>query len=185
MPGRDRHVVVVEYHQQIEVQGTGVIQRLEGHTGRQGAIADHRDMFALLARSLGSHGHAEGGTDRGTRMTGTERIVFGFVAFQKTGQTVLLAQRRHAIAPTGQNLVWIGLMPDIPDQPIARRVEHIMQRHRQLDHAETGRKMPTGLRHRIHQAPPHLGCQGRQLGCRQRAQTTRRIDFVEQSVRGA
>ena len=35
----------------------------------------------------------------------------------------------------------IGLVADIPDQLVARRVEHIVQRHRQLDHAEPRAEM--------------------------------------------
>ena len=35
-------------------------------------------------------------------------------------------------------------MPDIPDQPVARRIEHRMQRDGQLDDAKIGAKMAAG-----------------------------------------
>ena len=40
-------------------------------------------------------------------------------------------------------------MADVPDQPVARRVEHVVQRHGQLDHAEPGAEMAAGDRDRI------------------------------------
>ncbi len=49
---RDRHVVVVEYHQQIGIHHAGVVQRLKGHAGRHRAVADHGDAVALFALQL-------------------------------------------------------------------------------------------------------------------------------------
>ena len=43
----------------------------------------------------------------------------------------------------------IGLVADVPDQPVARRIEHVMQRDRQLDDAEAGAKMSAGNRNRV------------------------------------
>jgi hypothetical protein len=37
-------------------------------------------------------------------------------------------------------------MANVPDEPISRRVEYIMQRHRQLDDAEAGAEMAAGDR---------------------------------------
>ena len=45
----DGHVVVIEYHQQIHIQGASMIQRLEGHTRRQGAIANNGNVLPLYA----------------------------------------------------------------------------------------------------------------------------------------
>jgi hypothetical protein len=58
-------------------------------------------------------------------------------------------QRPYPVAPAGQNLVRIGLVPDVPDQPVDRRVEHVMQRHRQFDHAKPRTQMPAGRGHRV------------------------------------
>ena len=40
-------------------------------------------------------------------------------------------------------------MADVPDQPVVGRVEHVVQRHGQFDHAEAGAEMAAGDRHRI------------------------------------
>ena len=40
-------------------------------------------------------------------------------------------------------------MADVPDQAVARRVENVMERHRQFDDAKPGTEMAAGLRHRV------------------------------------
>ena len=75
-------------------------------------------------------------------MRGAERVVFALGALGEAGKAAALAQRADAVAPAGQDLVRIGLMADVPDQPVLGRVEHVVQRDRQLDHAETGAEWP-------------------------------------------
>ena len=58
----------------------------------------------------------------------------------EAGQAAALAQGADAVAPAGQDLVRIGLVADIPDQPVARRVEHSVDRDGQLDHAQRRRR---------------------------------------------
>ena len=79
-------------------------------------------------------------------MGGAERVVFAFRALGEAGEAAALAQRADAVAPAGQDLVRIGLMADVPDDAVARRVEHVVQRDRQLDDAETGAEMAAGHR---------------------------------------
>ena len=82
-------------------------------------------------------------------MRRAERVVFALGALGEAGQAVALAQRADAVAAAGEDLVRIGLMADVPDQPVVRGVEHVMQRDRQLDDAEAGAQMPAGDRHGI------------------------------------
>ena len=57
---RDRHLVVVEDHQQVEVlHVAGVVERLEGHAGRHRAVTDHRDRVAVLGTRARRDRHAE------------------------------------------------------------------------------------------------------------------------------
>jgi hypothetical protein len=56
-------------------------------------------------------------------MGGTERIVFALRPLGETGEAVALPQGPDAAAAAGQDLVRIGLVADIPDQPVTRRVE--------------------------------------------------------------
>jgi len=95
----------------------------------------------LLALEIAGDGKAEAGGNRGGGMAGAEGIVFAFGALGETGQPPALAQRAHAGAATGENLVRIGLMADVPDQLVARGVENIVQRHRQFNDTEVGAEM--------------------------------------------
>ena len=79
-------------------------------------------------------------------MRGAERVVFALGALGEAGQAAALAQRADAVAPAGEDLVRIGLVADVPDQPVARRVEDVVQRDRQLDDAEAGAEMAAGDR---------------------------------------
>ena len=82
-------------------------------------------------------------------MRGAERVVFALGALGEAGQAVAHPQRADAVAAAGENLVRIGLMADVPDDPVARGVEHVMQGDRQFDHAEAGAQMAAGDGDRI------------------------------------
>ena len=80
-------------------------------------------------------------------MRRAESVIFAFGPLGEAGKAAALTQRADAIAPSGQDLVRIGLMADIPDDAVARRVEHIMQRHGQLDDPEAGAEVAARDRH--------------------------------------
>ena len=84
-------------------------------------------------------------------MRGAERVVFAFLAARETRQAPPHAQPLHPVAPAGQHLVAVGLVADVPDDAVVRRVEHVVQRDRQLDRAEIGREVAAGLAHRFEQ----------------------------------
>ena len=42
----------------------------------------------------------------------------------------------------------IGLVADVPNKPVGRRVEDVVQRYRQLDHAKPGTEVTAGDRYR-------------------------------------
>ena len=79
-------------------------------------------------------------------MRGAERVVFALGALGEAGEAAALAQRADAVAAAGQDLVRIGLVADVPDQAVARRVEDVMERDGELDHAEPGAEMAAGHR---------------------------------------
>ena len=112
-------------------------------------------------------------------MGGAEGVVDALVAARKAGNAAQLAQRMHPVAAAGQDLVRVGLMADIPDDAVFRRIERIMQRNRQLDRAEVGRQMAAGLGDRVDDEMAQLPGQRFQLGPRQFAQIRRAVDFVQ------
>ena len=62
----------------------------------------------------------------------------------KSAHAAHLPQRRKSVAPAGENLVGIGLMPDIPDDLVPGRIEDIVQRNGELDNAKARRQMAAG-----------------------------------------
>ena len=62
---RNRHVVVVQHDEHVDVEAAGVIQRFERHAGAQRAVADHGYNPPRLAFAGRSDRHAQCGADRG------------------------------------------------------------------------------------------------------------------------
>ena len=81
-------------------------------------------------------------------MRRAEGVVLALGAPGEARQPAGLAERPDPVAPAGEDLVRIGLVADVPDQPVVRRVEDVVERHRQLDHAEPGAEMAAGDRDR-------------------------------------
>ena len=180
---RDRHVVVVEDDDQPGVERAGIVHRLIGHAGAHRAVADDRDDVVGAVREIAGDRHAEAGGDRGRGVAGAEGVVLALRPLGEAGQPALLAHGAHAIAPAGQDLVRIGLVADVPDQPVARRVEDVMQGDGQFDDAEPGAEMAAGLRHRIDQIGPQLVGDLAKARLLQPAQVSGGCDLIKQRRR--
>src|SRR5690606_34425840 len=186
---RDRHLVVVEDDEQVDVRrDAGVVQRLEGHARAHRAVADDGHMAPapgpdVLARVARGDGHAERSRDRGGRMRRAEGVVRRLVTFGKAADATELAQRGHALAPAGEDLVGIALVTDIPYQPVARRMKDVVERDRELDRAEVGRQVAAGTGDRLDDEATQLVGELRKAITAQLAQVPRIVDGLEQWIR--
>src|SRR5690606_4799497 len=90
------------------------------------------------------------------------------------------AERADAIAAPRKDLVGIGLMTDIPDQPIPWRVEDPVQGHRELDDPETRAEVTARHRYGIDRLLAQLGRKLRKILFRQPAQVLRIANRIEQ-----
>lgn len=113
-------------------------------------------------------------------MANAKGVVLAFAAAREGRDTVLLAQAEHAVTAPGEDLVRVGLVPHVPHQPVVRGVEHVVQGDGQLDDAQTGTKMPTGLPNGVEQFLAQFVGQRFQVGFGQPAQAGRRVSAVEQ-----
>ena len=129
----DAHVVVVQDHQQIGISHASVVQRFKSHARSQRTIADHGDHMTLFALDLCCQCHPQCCRNGGAGMRRPEIIVFTFRSLREPAQAAELAQRTHAIAAAGQNLVRVGLMTDVPNHTIIRGIENVVQRHGKLN----------------------------------------------------
>ena len=139
----------------------------------------------VCAAARGGDRHAERRADRRARMTDAERVVFALAARRERRQAVLELDRAQPVAPSGQHLVRIRLVADVPHQPVVRRVEDIMQRDGELDGAEAGGEVAAHLADGVDQVLAQLVGDARQLGRRQRAQVGRRVDALQAAGRTA
>ena len=177
---RDRHLVVVEDDEQVGAGDAGVVQRLEGHAGAHRAVADHGDHAAVFVIALRRDRHAERRRNRSGRMRGAERVVFALRTTRKARRPARHPQPAHILAAAGQDLVRVGLVTDVPHDTIARRVEHVVERDRELDGAEIRRKVTAGLRDRSKHERAQLAGELRERLDRKTAQRRRRVDRIEQ-----
>ena len=69
-------------------------------------------------------------------MSGHEEVVFAFFWVRISHHAPFATDGREVAEPTGHELVRIDLMPGVPDQPVFREVENLMQRNTQLNNTE-------------------------------------------------
>ena len=107
-------------------------------------------------------------------------VIFALGALGETGEAAALPKRANPIAATGQNLVGIALMPDIPDQTVIGRIEGVVECDGQLDNAKPGAEMTSGHRNGIDCFAAQFICKLTQKTLVQPAQIMRRLYLVEQ-----
>ena len=112
-----------------------------------------------------------------------EGVVFALRSLCETGKSASLPQGPDAVAAAGEDLVRIGLMPDVPDEAVVRRVEHVVQRHRKLDDAKPRAEVAAGHRYRADRLGPKLVHDLLKLRDRQLPQIFRAADRVEKGRR--
>ena len=78
-------------------------------------------------------------------------------------QAARLAQGGEGVSPSGDDLVHIGLVAGVPQDDVARRVEHPVDGQGQLHGAEIGSEMPARHRHGLDDEVTDLGGEGLQL----------------------
>ena len=106
-------------------------------------------------------------------MRRTKGIVLALAALGEAVEAIPLANRPDAMTPAGENLVGIGLMADIPDQPVAWRVEDIVQCNRQFDDPEATAEMASRFGCCGNHLCPEFGSKARQVSLAQMPQGLR------------
>src|SRR6185295_7076749 len=120
------------------------------------------------------------GRDRRRGMRRAERVVLALGALGESGEPAAHAQGADAVAPPGEDLVRVGLMADVPDDAVVRRVEQVMQRDGQLDHAEAGAEMAAGDRYGVDRLLTQFVGELAQLSDIETAKILRRWTLIEQ-----
>ena len=150
--GRDRHPVVVEEDDQRRAEAAGLVDRLEGDAAGHRAVADHGDHAAVLAVAA-AHGllDADAVADRRRGVARAHDVVLGLVDRAERGEAAVLADGAELVAAAGEDLVRVGLVADVPEDLVPRRVEQRVQGDRDLAGAEVGAEVAADLPHRVDQ----------------------------------
>ena len=80
-------------------------------------------------------------------MSDAKGVIGAFGTLGETREPLYLPHAVHAVASSGENFVWVGLMPYIPDDAVVGGVEDMVQRHREFDHAKPRAEVPAGAGH--------------------------------------
>lgn len=67
-----------------------------------------------------------------------------------------LSEGVHEVSSSGENLVRVALVSHVPHDLIHWGVEHVVQRHRELDHAQRGAEVTPDLAHCVDGLPAEL-----------------------------
>jgi hypothetical protein len=97
-------------------------------------------------------------------------------------QAIGLAQGRKAVHTTGQDLVRIALVANIPDHAVALEIEDLVQGDGELDHAEIATEVSAGLLNSVEQEHAHLLAQSCQLFDAEAIEITGRANALEQGT---
>src|SRR4029079_1223512 len=131
-------------------------------------------------RQLVRDGKAERGGDRRGAVRRAERVVLALGPPGETAEAAALAKRADPVAPPGDDLVRIGLVPDVPDHLVVRSVEHVVDRDRQLDDAKARAKVPARYRDGRDHLLPKLVCKLGKLVLAQFAELGRVLDRIQE-----
>lgn len=116
-------------------------------------------------------------------MAGAKAVVRTFVAAEEPGQAAVAANGSKPVAASGQYLVHVSLVSDVPDDRIGGRVEHLVQRQCQFHHTEVRGQMPTVTGDGRYQKGTHLAGQRLEFSGLRVPQVRWCIDTVQQRHR--
>ena len=101
---------------------------------------------------------------------------------QNGREAVVLADRVELVAAAGQHLVRVGLVADVPEDLVGRRLEQRVQRDRDLAGAEVGAEVAADLADRVDDQLADLLGDLLQLVVVELLQVGRSVDLVESLV---
>ena len=106
-------------------------------------IAGDGDDLVGFAEAVASDGHADRGGDRSGRRARPRKRRRGSprAGGSRRGRP-LAGSCRSGRGPAGHELVCIGLVADIPDEPVAGSLENVVKRQGQLDRAQRAGQVP-------------------------------------------
>ena len=130
------HLVVVDDQDEVAVEFPDIVQGLEGDTVSERAVSHDGNDLCVASDPFICGGKTHGRGEGGSGVSRHKSVVLRLRGLLESREPPVLPDRMKIPVPPRQHLMRIRLMPHIPDDRIRRAVEHSVQRHGQLDHAE-------------------------------------------------
>ena len=111
-------------------------------------------------------------------MAGDEGVVDALPGLGEAGEAPELPQGGKQLLAPGQGLVDVALMAHVEHQPVRRGVEHPVDGHGQLHHAQVGGQVSARPGDALDQEFPQLGAEGGQLLLGQGLHVGGRVDCL-------
>lgn len=140
--GGNGHLVVVEDDDQVLLPVSRPVHGLVGHPRRHGPVADDGDDLVLFPFETAGLGDAGGGGQGGAAVPGVEDVVRAFLALGEPADAVFAPQGVEPVAAARDELVGIGLVPHVPDEPVPGRVEDIVKGQGEFHRPQDGARCP-------------------------------------------
>ncbi len=178
--GGDRHPIVVEQDHDRGSPAAGVLDRLEGHPAGHRAVADDGHHAAILAVAA-AHPFLDPDrvTNRRGGVPGAHDVVLGLLDGAEGRQPAVLADRVQLVVAAREDLVRVGLVTDVPQNLVARGLEHRMNRDGDLARPEIGAEVAPDLPDGIDDPLAHLLGQGLKLLVRKRVEVLGPADALQ------
>ena len=178
---RNSHTVLIQNDNKLQIRAA-IIKRLVNHSARKCTVSD--DAYGMLISTVKHRrlGVTESRGDRGRAMTCAECIMLTLTHQGEARKTSRCAKIVKSTLATCEDLVYVGLMADVKDDVISRRIENAMQCHRELGHAEVGSKMTATRLYLFNEKGSDLIAEIGYVGIRNRFQILGRIYIIQNSI---
>ena len=167
----DAHVVVVKDDEQVVGRRRYVVETLKCQSARHRAVAYYGyDVSVCVVVLMRSHSHAQRHGDGVGGVSARECVVLAFFRGRERAYAAQFAVSVELVLASGEYLVAVRLMSYVPHDAVVGRVQHVVQRHRQLHHAKRRRKVSGVDGQFLHDVLTQFGAELRQLLNRQLAE---------------
>ena len=133
----NRHLVIIQDHEQLFLEAAGVIERLEDDARGKRTVADHGHGVPVGdAGDLVADLETQGRRRRAASVAGHEQVERAFGRIGVAHQAPLGPDRVQTVGPAGDQLVGIDLVARVPDQAVPGEIKAQMKRQAKLDDAQ-------------------------------------------------
>mmetsp|Transcript_16109 Transcript_16109/g.44588 ORF Transcript_16109/g.44588 Transcript_16109/m.44588 type:complete len:217 (+) Transcript_16109:1966-2616(+) len=135
--GKTDLTIIVQYHDHSGLQITSTVHGFVGHPSRDRTISDDSNAVVLsLVQNALCNAHSLRRRNGGGRVPRTERIVFTFFPFAESRETTQLTECWESVPSSSQNLVWVALMGNVPNNIVVGHVKNVMKGNRKFSYPQ-------------------------------------------------